>query len=110
MLTITLTKQEAKEVLYKAPEGFRFAKADDFHNNGVRKESVQIFILQSSDTTKLLEYHFGNHTSRNWLQWLMDQERVFIKTGDRAAEQSKFNHFIVPTEQYLINEINKGRA
>lgn len=108
MEIITITKQEAIEIFYSvAPSGFRFAKVADFHNDGVRVEELQIFISQWSKECRLSEYLFTSETSRNWLQWLLNKERVFIRTGERPGKRNNLSYFIMPTEEFLINELNE---
>lgn len=83
-----------------APEGFRFAKVDDFHTGGVRKDHVPIYLLMAA-TKELVEFGFNHQTKRDWLQWQLNREVVFIKTGDRPGVQKSIYPILMPSDDYL---------
>jgi hypothetical protein len=105
---ITITKKEATATLVNrlAPDGFRFAGAADFHKGGVRVQQLQIYILQWGKTNQLVEYWFFEQTPRNWMQWLLNNERVFIKVGNREGVDQLLSYFIIPTDEFLNGELN----
>lgn len=99
---ITLSDKEASGVISGiAPEAFRFAKVDDFHNNGVRHDYVKMYIYQQGKVCQLAEYSFGYHTDKGWLQWLLQNGRVFIKTGNRVGIKTVLNYFVEPTYEFM---------
>lgn len=105
---IQLSREEIKLINKGvAPEAFRFAKADDFHTNGVRNDNVQIYLLMATSIEgEMVEFGFNHQTKRNWLQWQLNRGVVFIKTDKRDGFTKLFYPLLMPTDDYL-NEVLK---
>lgn len=103
---VYISHKELMNSFTEAPEGFRFAKVDDFHNNGVRKELVEIYVLYQDRKNGVLEQAFFNkNTSRNWLQYMLNYQRVFIKTGEPEIVTSTLTYHLSISEEYLKQNI-----
>lgn len=99
-----ISKEEVNQMVVDQipPKGFRFAKVSDFLQDGKRIDQLVIFI-HGGNTIK--EYYFNEASPRNWIQWKLINGQILIKTGNRKGKKVLFTTFIIPTEEFLKNEL-----
>jgi len=88
---------------FKLPEGFRFARSKDFMEGNCRIKELTIFVRMGE--FKLQEYWFTCNTNRNFMQWLLNNNRVLIKTGNQIGESKKFTYILTPKDSFLRDEL-----
>ena len=76
---------------------------DDFVENGRRVDHLVLFVKMGE--YELREFWFSNGTSRDFIQWLLNDRRLFIKTGDMVGEMAPLFIFIEPTEEFLRKQL-----
>lgn len=102
----TLSFQEAKGLSLnrKCPNGFRYAKVSDFIKDGKRIDYLVLYLRMGE--YQLQEFWFCESTSRNYIQWLLNNERLFIKNNQELEGKNEIINFILePSEEFLKREL-----